>query len=405
MHVLIVSQIFPPDMGGSATRALNIAKSLLSRGHQITVIAAFPHYPTGNIPKKYRQKALAVEYLGKIRVIRTYVPPLASKGLARRLVLFGAFTISSLFAVSLVRKVNVVFASNPQILSVFPGFFYGLVNSCAVVQNVDDLWPEVLYDLNMVKSRFFRRIAEIIARLTYRASTAITPISPSYVDTIVEKYGIDPRKVHVVPGGVDLSIFSCQNQDESSRAEFRALYIGAFSLGYDFEQVLRAAKLLAEEKNVEIVLQGGGELAPFLKSRVKEMSLSNVRIIDRVVDRDEVVRTMAAADCLLLPLSGFGSIEKGISSKLYEYQAAGKPIICCSDGQPGRYTLDTRSGVVVKPGDYVALAKAILFLRDNPKVAEQFKISGREYVKANLSIEKIGLKIERIVSQAILNKH
>jgi glycosyltransferase involved in cell wall biosynthesis len=43
-------------------------------------------------------------------------------------------------------------------------------------------------------------------------------------------------------------------------------------------------------------------------------------------------------------------------------------------------------GIVVKPGDYEALAKAILYLRNNPRLGD----SGRKYVENNLSIEKIG---------------
>lgn len=99
---------------------------------------------------------------------------------------------------------------------------------------------------------------------------------------------------------------------------------------------------------------------------------------------------------MLLPLSGLGSIEMGLSSKLYEYQAAEKPIICCSSGQPGRYVSETESGIVVKPGDFEALAKAVLYLRENQDVAEKLGASGRRYVEGNLSIEKISLKMKKL---------
>ncbi len=86
----------------------------------------------------------------------------------------------------------------------------------------------------------------------------------------------------------------------------------------------------------------------------------------------------------------------GISSKLYEYQAAGKPILCCSSGQPGRYVSETKSGIVVEPGDYEALAKAILYLKENEGVAKKLGASGRQYVEKTLSIEKIGFKMKGI---------
>jgi hypothetical protein len=46
MHVIILSQIFSPDMGGSATRAYNVAKGLILNNAKVTMIAGFPHHLT-----------------------------------------------------------------------------------------------------------------------------------------------------------------------------------------------------------------------------------------------------------------------------------------------------------------------------------------------------------------------
>ena len=405
MRVLVIAQLFPPDMGGGATRAYNVVKGLLSLGCNVTVVAAVPHYPSGNIPKKYRWSPLVVEYSNNLKVIRTFVLPLASKGFGRRLLLFISFMVSSLFSLPLIRKVDVVWAANPNILSFFPAFLFKLVKGCPVVLNVDDLFVEVVFDLNMIKSSVFRRLAEVISKVAYKASFALTPISLGYVDTIVNKYGIEPKKLHVIPAGVDLHRFNVRkdrNEEESS-GEFRVLYIGAFSPAYDFEQVLRAVKLLEGEDKIRIVLQGGGEMAPVLRNKMKELNLKNVELVERIVSREEVAKILMDANALLLPLSGLENIEKGISSKLYEYQAAGKPIICCSSGIPGRYVSDTGSGVVVKPGDYEALAKAVLYLRENRGVAEKLGESGRRYVENNLSVKNIGLKMIAVFNQVLRN--
>ena len=47
MKVLIISQYFPPDIGGGSTRAYNITKGLIRKGCKVILITAFPHYPTG----------------------------------------------------------------------------------------------------------------------------------------------------------------------------------------------------------------------------------------------------------------------------------------------------------------------------------------------------------------------
>ena len=149
---------------------------------------------------------------------------------------------------------------------------------------------------------------------------------------------------------------------------------------------------MLENEKVEFILQGGGEVAPHLKSMVKKLKLRNVRIIDKILSRDEVAKLLSEADALMLPLRDFGRPYLGISSKLYEYQAAGKPIICCAYGQPAEYVKETKSGIVVKPGDHEALAKAILYLKENPEIAEELGGNGRRYVEDKLSIEKIGLQ-------------
>jgi glycosyltransferase involved in cell wall biosynthesis len=110
------------------------------------------------------------------------------------------------------------------------------------------------------------------------------------------------------------------------------------------------------------------------------------------------------ADVLIQPLGDYGKPHMGVSTKLYEYQAVGKPIICCSAGQPAKYVKETCSGIVVKPGDHESLAKAILYLKNNPEYAEKLGDSGRKYVDDNLSVNKIGLKtmviLNRILEEA-----
>lgn len=393
MRVLIIAQYFPPDMGGGATRAFNAAKGLKANGCDVVVVAAFPHYPTGNIPREYRWRIVRVEHVDGIKVIRTFVPPLASRGLANRMVLFLSFIVSSLLALPFVGRVSIVWAANPNILSAFPALVFSLLKRCPFVLNVDDLWPEDLYALGLLREgSMISRVAELLAKFVYNKASLITPISPGYVRVIVSKYGVNPRKIRVVRAGVDLSKFKSLGEKYSGKRHFTVLYSGSFSIAYDFDQVLEAARLLKECEDIEFVLQGGGELAAYIKRRVRELGLSNVKVVDRILSREEVVKILSEADVLLLPLRDFGRPYLGISSKLYEYQAAGKPIICCAEGQPADYIKETESGIVVKPGDYESLAKAVLYLKENRNIAEKLGASGRRYIE-NLTIEKIGSQI------------
>ena len=232
---------------------------------------------------------------------------------------------------------------------------------------------------------------------------AVTPISPGYRATMM-RYGVNQNNIHIVGGGVDLSVFK-QKKVASDSKRFSVLYSGAFSIAYDFEQILNAAKIIEETKqDVAFILQGKGELAEEIRSKISELDLKNVRLIEKLLSRKEVAEFLNEADVLILPLRDFGKPYLGISSKLYEFQAAGKPILCCADGQPSEYVRQTKSGIVVKPGDYAGLVEAILFLRDNPNLAKEFGTAGRRYVEENLTLEKIGLHIKEIFEHEMLCK-
>ncbi|MEM4949696.1 MAG: glycosyltransferase family 4 protein [Candidatus Jordarchaeales archaeon] len=396
MRVLIIAQYFPPDMGGGATRAFNAAKGLKANGCDVVVVAAFPHYPTGNIPKEYRWRIVRVEHVDGIKVIRTFVPPLASRGLANRMVLFLSFIVSSLLALPFVGRIDVVWAANPNILSIFPALVFGLLKRCPVALNVDDLWPEDVHLIGLLKKDSITfKIAELLAKIAYNKASLVTPISPGYVRVISGKYGVSPRKIRVIMGGVDLSKFKPTYGKPTEENHFIVLYSGAFSIAYDFDQVLKAAKLLENYEDIKFILQGGGELVDYVKRRIEKLKIRNVKVIDKIISREEVARLLNEADTVILPLKNFGKPYLGISTKLYEYQAVAKPIICCCEGQPADYVKETKSGIVIKPGDYKSLAKAIIYLKQNPEIARRMGLSGRCYVEANLTIDKIGFQMKK----------
>lgn len=405
LSVLIISQYFPPDLGGSATRAFNVAKGLILNGCKVTVIAAFPHYPHGNVPKEYRWKPLKVEWVGEIRVIRTFILPLESKGLGRRVALYLTFIVSSLFSLPLVGEYDVVWSANPDLIAIIPAIIYGKMKNRPVATNVDDLALEDLYDLKLMKRRSVAsKIVELITVMCYRKAAMVTPISPGYVDTLL-KYGVERSKIHVVKGGVDLNVFKSSNSILKNGNEFSILYSGSFSIAYNFDQVLYAAKIVQEKDNeVVFVLQGKGELLRHIQSRIIDLNLKNVQIINKVISREEVAELINQADVLILPLGDFGKPHLGISIKLFEYQAVGKPIICCSSGTPGKYIKETNSGFVVTPDENKALADTIIYLKNNPSEAQTLGKNGRKYVENNVSIEIIGAKMKKNF-ESLLSKY
>jgi glycosyltransferase involved in cell wall biosynthesis len=398
LHVLLITQYFPPDLGGVATRTSNLAKGLSLNGCKVTVITAFPHYPHGKIPEQYHYVPLKIEQMGQLKVIRTLVPPIKSQGFFKRLLLMASFVVSSLFAVPLVGQTDVVLGS-----SWVPGLIYSRLKRVPVVLDVCDLTVEDLPMLKMAdQDSIILKIATVIYRFFYVKADAVIPISPGYVETIEKKYYVNKDQINVVEVGVDLSTFELDNANSNTSGKsFKVYYAGVLGVGYDFEQIFQAAKLLeAKSINVTFVLHGSGECLDSIKNRIKELNLVSVKVSDKILDsRKEVASFLNEADALILPLKDYGAPYPGIPSKLYEYQAVGKPIICCADGEPANYIKETKSGVIVPPGRPDALVKSILFLCQNKTAAVTFGIAGRKYVEENLGLNKLGFKLKLVLDK------
>jgi len=394
LKVLVLAQYFAPDMGGGSTRATNVVKGLLQNNCDVTVVAAFPHYPHGKVPPNYSRKAIVPERFGNAKVYRVWIPALAHSNPLRRVILHLCFVFSSLFALPFVGKTEVVWGANPNLFSFFPSFVYGVAKRAPVVRNVDDLWPEVFYELGYVKSALARKVLDFLAWLSYVVPAAITPISAGYKRSIVARYGVSPAKVHVVEVGVDgvkpLSI------GKNLHDPFTVMYSGVLGLGYDFGVVLEAARFLAKNEDIVFVIRGVGEMAPKLKKTISELGLRNVVLDTRFLPKDELVDLLGSADAFVLPMAGMSFVDLGLPTKVFEYQAYCKPIICVSGGEPARYVESTKSGLIVKPKDASGFAETVISLYNDRQLGSELGIKGKEYVSKYLTSQKIGERMYRL---------
>jgi glycosyltransferase involved in cell wall biosynthesis len=393
--VLLITQYFPPDLGGVASRANNLAKGLVLNGCQVTVITAFPHYPHGKIPAQYRFVPIKVEYMGKIKVIRTFMPPIKSEGFFKRLLLMTFFAASSLFAFPWIEKNDAVFGT-----SWVPGLIYSRVKKVPLVLDVCDLTVEDLPLLKLAsEDSIFVKIASTVYRLFYVKGDAVTPISPGYVETINNKYCVKQSKIHVIEIGVDSKEFTSYGNASIAKGHpFKVTYAGVLGIGYDFEQIFEAARILKDKAiKVEFILHGSGECLEYIRTRLKELNLVNIKLSDKLLgSRKEVASFLNEADALILPLKDYDAPYPGIPSKLYEYQAIGKPIICCANGEPAKYISKSNSGIIVKPGEPKALADAVAYLVTNPEIASTMGKNGRKYIEQEVTIAVIGAKLKSL---------
>lgn len=403
MDILVISLYFPPDMGGASNRAWNSALGLKGQGHRVKVVAGFPHYPDGNIPKRYRGKAVVKELLNGFEVFRVWVPPLPTEGIVKRFLIYFSFMWSSLFAVFWVGRVDGIFYVSPFTSTfVVPGLFYRVVKGALLILDCGDLWPNSAVDLGFLRSGWLVKVAKFTSYVSYRLADGIAPITNSIKKGILSEYRMPENKVYVVELGVDPNVFKLLPKNlqliESLgiKDKFIMLYSGVLGPAYDFNVLLNAAKLLNSQEDVLFIIRGDGEYKQWIMEHIEKLELQNIVMLGIVQQASMVVDYLNLADVFLVPMKTVAERDTALPSKVYEFLACGKPLICCARGELANLINEHKVGLVVDPGDFEGLTQMILNLRKDNALRKEMGKNARKLVVEHFSQKEVGRKLEKI---------
>jgi hypothetical protein len=91
MHILYLSQYFPPEIGATQTRAYEMARGLVQAGHRVTMLTEVPNHPSGIVPAEYRGKWFERSQLDGIDVLRVWVKASPHKNFKTRLAFYLSY--------------------------------------------------------------------------------------------------------------------------------------------------------------------------------------------------------------------------------------------------------------------------------------------------------------------------
>ncbi|MFW9842653.1 MAG: glycosyltransferase, partial [Candidatus Thorarchaeota archaeon] len=190
---------------------------------------------------------------------------------------------------------------------------------------------------------------------------------------------------------------------ESNRKKhFEIVYSGLLGVAYDFNTVLASAKDLQTDDSYRFLIRGVGEMDEFIRNKIEELNLSNVQLSTEFLVQAELIELLSGADALILPMKEHSSSDAGLPTKLIEYMATGRPIICISSGESARIVREAKCGVVVSPSDSSGLTKEIINLRENSN-REELGANGKKYAEDHFSLVRIASKLEVAFRHAMSN--
>jgi glycosyltransferase involved in cell wall biosynthesis len=376
-----------------------MARYLAGRGHRVTVIASPVSYLTGlprgrRIPWMERQESEP-----GITVLRAYTYPALHRSFVHRVFSFFSFMASSFFIGLGVKEVDLVWGTSPPIFQGVTAWALARLKGVPFLFEVRDLWPAFAVAVGVLRHQLLIRASEWLERFLYRHADQVVVNSPGFIAHVQER---GASRVALVPNGSDTTMFDPLADGRPFRQahglgdQFIALYAGAHGLSNDLGVVLEAAARLADQPEIAIVLVGAGKEKPALVAKAQAMGLANIHFLEPL-PKTEMPEALAAADACIAILKPIQMYRTVYPNKVFDYMAAGRPVVLAIDGVIRDVVEQAGAGIVVPPGDALALAEAIRSLAADPQKGRQMGMAGRRCVEESFDRAPLAAKMAEIM--------
>jgi len=334
VRVVVVSGIWPPDVGGPASHAPALADALVEAGHTVEVVTTADLAPdTQPYPVHWvaRDRPAPLRHLAVAREVRR-----AAQGADR------------VYATTMVRRaaLGAALGRRPLVVKLVADEAYERERRAGRFAGTLE---EFQAERRGLRLRFLRATRTAALR---RARCIVVP--SAYLRQIAIGWGLDPSRVDVVPNPAP------EVPEHPTRDEARAtLGIDGFALGVAGRLTAQKAlgdtlEALARVPDVALLVLGDGPERAKLERRAGELGLADrVRFLGAGT-RDDVIALFRAVDAALLT-----SAWENLPHTLLEALATGTPVIATAVGGIPEVVRDEENGLLVPPRDIAAIASAI----------------------------------------------
>lgn len=272
---------------------------------------------------------------------------------------------------------DIIYASSPELFSTYFSILFAKKRKLPIIVEIRDLWPEsiVEYSNFSKKNIIIKLLYRLEEWIYYKADKLIFTFEGSKEYIINQKWDInsggriDLNKIEYINNGVDLEKFKsskdCLADNLLESNKFKVVYTGSIRKVNSIFLIVEAAKVLKERgvNDVDFIIYGDGTERENLTKRCTELNLENVHF-RKHVDKKFISNILKKADATIIVGQHDSMNKYGMSAnKVFDYMAAGKPIISNLDVGYDKI-LKYNCGIVIPDGDGTEIADAVLKVKE-----------------------------------------
>lgn len=407
MKVAVVYQYYQGHGAPGHSLVFELTQFLAQQGHDVTVVSGETGYMRRDLPTlPWYRRLLRRERNGKVEVVRTYTYSELHRSYWGRLLSFISFSVSCPFGLLTIEKPDVVLASSPPIFPMFPTWLVCKLRGIPFVLEVRDLWPASAVQMGILKSRVLIAIMAWMEKLLYNQSSRIVALTEGIRADICGR-GWHVDKVELVTCGAD---FDRLYPDAPGAALVRArhgwldrkvvMYFGAIGEANNIPVILRLAAHMRQREDIVFVLVGDGMQRDATARQLVSDGLTNVQLLNPV-PKDEARQYINAADLCLVTLQDIPLFDGAIPTKLIDYMACGKPVLCGIRGEAERIIVESGAGLAFEPDDHRQMATLVTELLADPSRAASMGMRGLDFVHQRFSASKMRVQMEGVLREVV----
>jgi glycosyltransferase involved in cell wall biosynthesis len=402
-NVLVVAQFtqLPGEKGNNRGRFKLICEMLAENGYKVTVVTSRFRELDRTFRKEeaiYKEAPYKIVILDEVGYYRNIS--------LRRIYSMWSFTRNLKDFLNTSKEAyDLVYACVPGLDSALAAGKFANRKNIPFVIDVQDVWPEVMYDLVLdvpVISDIIFSPLQIMANLVYGMADGVMAVSKTYLE-IAERKNTKASKRDYVFIGTNLDSFDRNHTTQThaikkDQGEFWIAYIGSLGHSYDIKTLIKGAKIANDNGiNVRPVILGSGPLEGEFKKLAHEIG-SNA-IFTGWVDHLTMMSYLKSSDAVINAIKR--KAPQSITNKIGDYLSSGRPIL---NGSLNMELLDLlkeyKFGINYEPENPSSLSEAIKKIYSmNEQEREQMGMNARRLAEEKFDRKNTYPKIIEMIKE------
>ncbi|MCW3039779.1 MAG: glycosyltransferase WbuB [Solirubrobacterales bacterium] len=392
LRIQLWSYNYDPEPTGIGPVSKTWAHAMRARGHDVSVVAAHPHYPSpdwGSRRLPYREQRDGIDVLR--------LPLWIGRATAReRLRQEASFMAAQFAAIPALGRPDVVVVVSPSFPALLPAIVGNRLRGTPWVLWLHDILPDAASVTGLLdEDSKVLRASRALERSAYRHADRIVVLSSAFTDNLAAK-GVPAEKLRLiydpatrVPRG-EVTVRSSRTPRILSMGNI-GFSQGLASLVGSFEEDPGLT-----DPDVRLVITGNGLAADDVRATIRT---DRVQMLG-LVDSDQLERELEQADIALVTQHHEGG-EFNIPSKLMNFMMYGLPVLAAVNprGEVARIVNASGAGWVVDSADPAALPRMIAQIAADAEGQRERSRCARQWASEHFTAEGFARRFDAVLDE------